>query len=393
MTNETDFASTMKTRRKYWLTLLSIFFICVLFVWLIYWFFSGQYYVSTDDAYVNGNLVQVMSRIPGHVTQILADETELVVKGQPLVVLDKANATIALENAKAQLALTSRQVSQLYQNVDQLQANVKVAQSAYDQAKEDYLRRKGLNVKLAISVEDLRHAQLAEQATADALEQAKHQLASATNLVQNVDLYHHPEILQSMVNFQNAYLTWKRTTIYAPDTGYVAKRNVQLGEHVTANSVLMIVVPLNQIWVDANFKESQIKYIRIGQKATLVSDVYGRSITYHGIVVGLNPGAGNTFDLLPPQNATGNWIKITQRLPVRIAINKKELKKYPLRIGLSMRVTIDTHRRDGDVLARAPHFRVVYSTNDESAYLTEANQSIGAILKSNAENTNLPTTK
>lgn len=371
-------------QRKRWLIRLTIIFLSIGLFYLIHWLWVGQFYEKTDDAYVSGNPIQVMPQISGHVTEILADETDLVVKGQPLIQLDKIDAYIALKNAEAQLALTARQVSQLYQNVHQLQSSVQIAQDNFKRAQEDYQRRQELTLQKTISIEELRHAKLTRDSAAESLTLAQNQLLSATALVKGTHLYQHPQVQQAIVNLRNAYLTWMRTIIYAPETGYVAKRFAELGQEVNPNTALMIIVPLHQLWVNANFKESQLKNMRIGQPAQLISDAYGSSVAYQGTVIGLNPGTGNAFDLLPPQNATGNWIKIIQRLPVRIDINPEQLRKYPLRIGLSMTVTIDTHKHKGSVLTLTPQKKILYQTTNYTSDLTAVDQLVNQILRANA---------
>lgn len=376
--------------RHRWLISLGLLFTCLALIYFTFWLFSLRFYETTDDAYVSGNNVQVMSQISGRVVGILADETDLVTKGQPLVYLDKADAEIALKNAETQLALTARQVNDLYRRVDQLRASVALQKSNLEKAKDDYKRRTGLVVNKTITAEDLQHAKIAVDSATASLSLATNQLASAIALVANTDLYHHPEIQQAATNLRNAFLNWRRTTIYAPETGYVAKRPVQIGQQVTANTILMIIVPLNQLWVNANFKESQLKNMRLGQPVTMTSDIYGSSVEFKGHVIGLNPGSGNAFDLLPPQNATGNWIKIIQRLPVRIAIDPDELIKYPLRIGLSMTVSVDTSDRSGKVLSVATVKKIIYQTQDYNEDLKQADKTINKILQDNTQNLSLP---
>ncbi len=381
------------SKRKYWLTALSILFIIIIFIYIIYWFFVSQFYETTDDAYVAGNLVQVMPQINGRVIGIFADETDLVKKGSVLVKLDKTDAEISLKNAESQLALTVRQVNDLYKNVAELRANVAMKENNLTKTQDDYKRRQGLVVTKVISAEDLQHSQIAANSAQADLDLAQSQLASAMGLVANTDLYHHPQIEQAEARLRDAYLALKRTTIYAPEEGYVAKRPVQVGQQVGTNTILMIIVPLDQLWVTANFKESQIEHFYIGQPANIISDIYGNTIHYHGKVIGLSPGTGSAFDLLPPQNATGNWIKIIQRLPVRIALNSAELKKYPLSIGLSMTVTVDTHHRTGkrlSTLSKASLSKVIYATENYGDELKEADQLIEQILKANAANTSIP---
>lgn len=375
-----------KLKRKEALMIMSIIFIVIGCIYFIYWLFISRFRETTDDAYVSGNLIQVMPQIAGHVTKILADQTDLVNKGQPVVILDNADAQIALKNAESQLALTVRQVSQLYQDAAGLQASLQLQQDNVKKTQEDYQRRRGLIVNKTISAEELRHAKIAADSATAAFLSAKHQLGSQIALIGNTDLYHHPQIQNAAANLRNAYLTLQRTIIYAPETGYVAKRPVEVGQQVGPNSVLMIIVPLNQVWVDANFKESQLENMRIGQPATLIADAYGSHIKYKGKIIGLAPGTGSAFDLLPPQNATGNWIKIVQRLPVRIGIDRKQLEEFPLRLGLSMTVSVNTYDRDGAILTKKPQNKVIYETQSYSESLKEADIVITNILQNNAKN-------
>jgi membrane fusion protein (multidrug efflux system) len=227
---------------------------------------------------------------------------------------------------------------------------------------------------------------LALDAAKNALDLAKQQLIKAKSLVGTTSLYHHPQIQQAEVNLRNAYLNWRRTVIYAPENGMVAKRFVQVGQQINANSVLMVIVPLDQVWVDANFKESQLRDIRIGQPVSMIADAYGGKVEFKGEVVGLNPGTGSVFDILPPQNATGNWIKIVQRLPVRIAISRDQLKEHPLQIGLSMTVTVDTHDRKGEPLHKEKPLHILYHSQDVSSDIKAADKIIESILQENAKN-------
>lgn len=384
--NPSPMIASPNNHRKHLLIGLTVIFLLLGLSYSVYWLFWGCYEESTDDAYVGGNSVQVMSHVSGYVTKIFAEVTDLVKRGEVVVQLDKANAEIALKSAEAQLGLIVRQVSRYYDEVNQLKANVQVQEENFEKATEDYKRREGLVVNKSISEEDLRHAKIALDTARDAVAVAKQQLAGAITLVGNTDLYHHPQVEQAIVNLRNAYLQWRRTTIYAPVTGYVAKRPAQVGQQINTNSILMIVVPLDQIWVDANFKESQLKHIRIGQPAEVISDSYGDEVKYKGVVIGLSPGTGSAFDLLPPQNATGNWIKIIQRLPVRIGLDPEQLKKYPLRKGLSMTVTVNTRDRKGEVLKQKQSSEVIYESADDSADLSDADKIVDKILQQNAKN-------
>ncbi len=375
----------MQHNRRRWLMLLAVVFTIIAFLGFAYWFWIGRFQVSTDDAYVKGNTVQVMSQISGNVTKIYADETQAIEKGQKLISLDEIDAKIALNSAKAELALTARKVSEMYTNAKALRAAVDVAKDNLDKANQDMKRREGLSVNKTISAEDLEHAQIAAKSANDALALAEQRLAQALNLVGGTELKQHPQITSATIKLRDAYLNWVRTTIYAPTSGYIAKRSVQVGERVNTNSVLMVLVPLDKIWIDANFKESQLKDLRIGQGVTITSDIYGSKVKYKGIVKGLSPGTGSTFDLLPPQNATGNWIKIVQRLPVRIEINDSLIKQYPLRIGLSTTVTINTHDRSGSALTSVSSPHVIYESYSEDQKLKEADTLIEEILKSNIQ--------
>jgi len=379
-----------KKQRVQWLTALITLFTIFAVIGAIYWIVVGRFYESTDDAYVSGNIIQVMPQITGQVTKILADETNLVTKGKPLVILDNADTTISLQRAESELALVVRQVSQLYNNVDQLRSNVALQEDNLQKAQDDYQRREGLAIDKVISREDLDHAKIAVDAAVNSVASAKKELASAISLAGNTDLYNHPQIQQAATNLRNAYLNWRRTIIYASETGYIAKRPVQVGQQVGPNTVLMTIVPLNQVWVDANFKESQLINMRIGQPVKVISDIYGGKVKYHGTVEGLSPGTGSAFDLLPPQNATGNWIKIVQRLPVRIHVNSQELEKHPLQIGLSVTATVDTHSRTGASLTKTSKSNILYEAENYSDDLQQANQMINQILQKNSKDLSPP---
>src|SRR5229473_2418972 len=303
-----------------------------------WWWLDGRWHTSTDDAYVQGNLVQLTPQIAGIVIRINADDTALVREGDPVVVLDDADTRTALDEAKAGLAQAVRR------------------------ARQDLQRRTGLPDARALADEDLKHAQVQFESAAAALKAAEQQLAASEALVSRTTIATHPEVGQAAARLREAYLAAQRASVLAPVTGYVARRSVQLGEQVAPGAPLLAIVPLADVWVDANFKETQLEYVRIGQPATLTADLYGGAVTYHGTVIGLGPGTGSAFALLPPQNATGNWIKIVQRLPVRIRLDPQELAAHPLRVGLSMNASIDTHDRSGPVLASIPPTRPVAAT-------------------------------
>jgi len=319
-----------------------------------WWWFEGRWTTSTDDAYVQGNLVQLTPQIAGIVIRINADDTALVREGDPVVVLDAADTQTALDEAKAGLAQAVRRVRQLYANTDALRASVELRRAEWRRAREDLQRRTGLPDARALADEDLKHAQAQLESAAAALRAAEHQLAASEAMVSRTTVATHPDVRQAAAKLRESYLAAQRASVLAPVTGYVAKRSVQLGQQVAPGAPLLAIVPLIDVWVDANFKESQLRDVRIGQPVTLSADLYGGAILYHGSVIGLAPGTGSAFALLPPQNATGNWIKIVQRLPVRIRLDPQELAAHPLRVGLSMSVSIDTHDRSGPVLASTP---------------------------------------
>ena len=347
-----------------------------------YYVLVARYYESTDDAYINGNVVQVTPQVSGTVIAVNADNTQTIKQGQPLVKLDPADARIALQQSEAALGQTVRQVRTLY--VDTLQYRAVLAQRKSDlaRAQDDYHRRMDIAQSGAISTEEITHARDALSNAEAAYEVANQQLAANQALTWNVSIANHPDVLAAAAKVRDAYLAYARNTLPAPVTGYVAQRVVQVGQRVAPGTPLMAVVPLNEIWVDANFKEVQLEHMRIGQPVTLHADVYGSSVTYHGQVVGFSAGTGSAFSLLPPQNATGNWIKIVQRLPVRIALDAKELQAHPLRIGLSVLAEVDLHNQNGPALEQAPN--TVYQTPVFEDYGSEANGEIAKIIAQNA---------
>ncbi|GAP65547.1 HlyD family secretion protein [Mizugakiibacter sediminis] len=350
----------------------------------LWYLFVGRWNETTDDAYVQGNVVQITPQIYGTVVSIGADDGDLVTKGQVLVKLDPSDVRVALEQAKANLARTVRQVRGLYSNVSGLEADVAAKQVALDKARADYARREGLAKSGAISAEELAHARDALAAAQSALAAAQQQLGAGRALVDDTVIASHPEVQAAAAALRKAYLDSVRTTLVAPVTGYVAKRTVQVGQRVQPGAALMAVVPLNQVWVDANFKETQLEHMRIGQPVTLTSDLYGSGVEFHGKVESLGIGTGSAFALLPAQNATGNWIKIVQRVPVRIALDPRELEKHPLRIGLSMDVDVNLHDRNGPLLAQQPPRQPAFSTDVYDGHEGEADALIRSIVHANA---------
>ena len=364
--------SSLKSRRKLWLAIASGAVILVGAAYGAYWATVLRYSQSTDDAYVNGNVVQITPQISGTVVSIGADDTQFVKAGQPLVRLDQADAKVALDQAEAQLAKTVREVRNLFATTAQLQAAVEVRQTDLATAQNDFARREQLGKSGAVSGEELQHARDAVKAAQSALLAAQQQLVANRARVDRTTLEDHPDVRNAAAAVRNAYLNYARTVLPAPVSGFVARRNVQLGQRVGPGAALMAVVPLDQVWVDANFKEPQLAGMRIGQPVTLTADLYGNSIRYHGKVAGFGAGTGSAFSLLPAQNATGNWIKIVQRVPVRVALDPHELATNPLQIGLTMKAEVNVRDETGARLPQLASNNVAYSTDvfhstDESA--------------------------
>ncbi len=341
-------------RKRLALRVLLAVVVTVALVWGLYWLLDARWYEGTDDAYVNGNVVAITPQLSGTVIRIDADDNDFVARGQTLVQLDPADADVALAKARAALGQAVRRVRGLYSASHGSGAEVAVREAALNRARADFRRRQGLAASGAISSEELAHARDALAAAESALAAAQASQISAEALVADTEIATHPDVLAAAAALRAAWLDDQRTRLPAPLAGYVAKRSVQLGQRVQPGTPLMAVIPLDQVWVDANFKETQLRHMRIGQSVTLSSDLYGDAVRYHGRVIGLGIGTGSAFSLLPAQNASGNWIKIVQRLPVRIRLDPAELSRHPLRIGLSMNVRVDLHQQSGPMLAPHP---------------------------------------
>ncbi|WP_175755965.1 efflux RND transporter periplasmic adaptor subunit [Burkholderia cepacia] len=369
-------------KRKRMMTLLVAVIVIAAIAYGLYYFLVARFHEGTDDAYVNGNVVQITPQVTGTVIAVKADDTQTVKAGDPLVVLDPADSQVALQQAEANLAQTVRQVRGLFVNDDQYRAQVALRQSDLSKAEDDLRRRVAVAQTGAVSQEEISHARDAVRAAQASLDASQQQLASNRALTANTTIASHPNVMAAAAKVRDAYLANARNVLPAPVTGYVAKRSVQVGQRVAPGTPLMSVVPLNAVWVDANFKEVQLKHMRIGQPVELTADIYGSSAVYHGKVVGFSAGTGSAFSLLPAQNATGNWIKVVQRLPVRIELDPKDLAKHPLRIGLSMQVDVDIKDERGDQLVNAPN--TVYETNVFAKYGDEADAEIARIIAENA---------
>jgi len=342
----------------------------------------------TEDAYVDGNVVQLTPQVSGSVTQIGADNTDYVKAGQVLVQLNEVDAELALARAEAQLSRAVRQVRVQFSNASQFRANVTLRAADLSRAEADLARRRDLAESGAISGEDIHHAEDAVKTARAALSVAEQQLASAGALVDQTSITSHPDVQAAVSQLREAYVASVRTTLRAPVSGLVTKRNVQLGQRVNAGAALMAIVPPDQKWVNANFKESQLRDIRIGQPVTLSADVYGKTVHYSGRVIGQDAGTGSALALLPAQNATGNWIKVVQRVPIRIALDQKELAAHPLKLGLSMHVVVDTGDRSGAVAMNTAANRGVYRTDVFKNELEQADQLVERIVAANLGGSN-----
>lgn len=332
-----------------------------------YWALALRHHESTDNAYVQAPLVQLTPATGGTVLEVLADDTDIVKPGQVLVKLDPADARLALERAEAQLAQTVREVRTLYANngglaatVQLREAEVRRMQADVARAQEDVARRQPLLASGAVGAEEFQHAQStlasaknALAAAQGALTVAQEQAASNRALTDGTAVEHHPNVERAAAAVREAWIALARCELQAPVGGQVARRSVQVGQRVAAGAPLMAIVPLSQVWVEANFKEVQLRDMRIGQPVKLSADLYGSRVVYNGTVQGLGAGTGAAFALLPAQNATGNWIKVVQRVPVRIALDPAQVAEHPLRVGLSMEAEVDTHDTSGTPVAAA----------------------------------------
>ena len=376
-------ARVLQNRRRRWLVGLGAALALIALVWLAWWLLEARFYESTDDAYVAGDLVNVMSQVSGTVVSIAADETDRVQAGQELVRLDATDAQIALQEAEQQLARTVRQTRTVFATRDQLRAVVGQRRSELARAQSDFDRRRDLAASGAVSGEELGHAQDALKAARDALIAAEKNLAASSALVGHTGVADNPEVRAAATQVELAWLALARTSVRAPLTGYVARRTVQLGERISPGAPLMAIVPLGRLWLEANFREVQLRHMRIGQPAAVVADLYGGHVTFHGRVVGLGMGTGSAFALLPAQNATGNWIKVVQRVPVRIALDGSELTAHPLRIGLSTVVTIEVRDASGPQLAQTPPQEPVLATRAFDVDRSEIHARIEEIIEAN----------
>lgn len=347
-----------------------------------YYLLHSRYFEETDDAYVASDMVQITSEVSGAVISVGVDNTQQVQRGQTLIELDPADAQIAVAAAEAELARAVRNVRGLFSKSSGLKSVINARQVALQSAREDLQRRLKVAAEGGVSAEELQHSKDQVAQLEASLATSTEELETNNAQVENTTIGNHPQVLAAAANLRQASLALKRTRIVAPVSGAVARRNVEIGSRIAAGTPLLAVVPLENAWVDANFKEVQLEHMRVGQPVEVHSDMYGKDVTYHGKIAGLGAGSGAAFALLPPQNASGNWIKIVQRVPVRIALDPQELAKNPLRLGLSMHVQVDMHNTDGSLVTnqvRAP--QQVVANTDESA---KVDVKIADIIKRNS---------
>jgi len=344
-------------QRRRWLTIVGIVVAVGLLAYGIYWFVYDRNFETTDDAYVGGDVVSITAREPASVVAIYADNTQTVRRGQLLIEFDPVRARATLDAAEADLARTVRAVRTNFSKVDQYRAQLVAARTALAQAKGDLRRR--LSAGDSVSREELQHARDALASANANVGAAESALRQAQAAVQGTAVPTNPDVLAAIAQVRQAAITLSHLKLYAPVDGVVAQRTVQVGQQVTVGAPLMAVVPLNSVWVDANFKEGQLADMRIGQPVTVTADIYGGGVTYHGHILGLGAGSGSAFALLPPQNASGNWIKIVQRVPVRIVLDPRDLNAHPLRVGLSVSVSVDVADTSGAAIGAAGRGREV----------------------------------
>jgi membrane fusion protein (multidrug efflux system) len=364
MSDITDARLLRAERRRKGFMLFGAVIVLLALLYGAWWLFSGRFNESTDDAYVAGNIVAVTSRENATVIALYADNTQAVRQGQLLIEMDPSVADVNMRAAEANLARAARAVRGTFASADSYSAQLEQAQVALAQAQSDYQRRQAALLG-AVSGEELGHARDAVAAAQAAVNSARGGLAQAQSGISGVDVAHNPDVLAAEAQLRGAAIALAHMKIVAPVDGVVAQRTVQVGQRVNAGAPLMAVVPLSNVWIDANFKEVQLARMRIGQPVKITTDMYGAKVAYHGHVAGLGAGSGSAFALLPAQNASGNWIKIVQRVPVRIALDPAELENNPLRIGLSVSAIVDVSDQSGPRVAGAPPTGVMRGNTGE----------------------------
>ena len=348
-----DTVETPNRQRRFWFIILGVIVLAAAIAYGIYWLVYARYFESTDDAYVGGNVVTITSKENATVLALHADNTQTVKQGQLLVEFDPAIPTVNLQAAQANLARVVRNVRAQFSKSDSGEAQLNQSKVALAQAEDDYARRQKAYNTQSVSGEELAHARDAVAAARAAMTAAQGNLQQANAPIEGADIAHNPDVMAAEAQLRAAAIAYGHMRLIAPLDGVIAQRTVQAGQQVAPGTPLMAVVPLSNVWIDANFKEVQLARMRVGQPVDVRADIYGGSVTYHGHVEGLGAGSGSAFALLPPQNASGNWIKIVQRVPVRIALDPKEIQAHPLRVGLSVVASADVRDQSGPVITQS----------------------------------------
>lgn len=381
--NDSGMAAKDPAKRRRALFIVAAVFVLAAVAWLLLWLFVFSTREKTDNAYVGGNQVAISAQVPGIVVAILADDTQRVEAGQVLVKLDNTDADVRLQQMSSALAQAVRQVRQQTESATSADAQVAKARVDLKKAQADLARRAPLVAAQAEAPETVQHLRDAVDQAQASLDAAQAQAAASHATIEGTRIATNPAVEQARANYRSAWIAAQRNYIYAPVTGYVAQRSVQVGNSVQPGQQLMAVVPLHNLWVDANFKENQLRHIRVGQPAKVEADVYGGSVEFHGKVIGLGAGTGSVFSLLPAQNATGNWIKVVQRVPVRIALDDKELDEHPLRVGLSTDVTVTISDDKGAMNAALGNGQPIAATTVYDQMAGKADEEAEKIIKAN----------
>jgi membrane fusion protein (multidrug efflux system) len=367
---------------RHWMHVLLLLILFIGYLFLAYWLLIGQFSVATRSAYVSGRLVSILPQNQGHVSEIFVKEYDLVVKGQPIATIDKANAYMALINAESNLTKSIQQVTEMYDTTEKIQLRAKTelttAQKNLTNAQANYKKLLAAYAKQHASNKELQLAQITVEKATDALEEANLQINAAMSLPTNFNIYENPIVLESMDVLRTAYFNWLQSTVYAPDTGYIIKRQIQVGEKANLNSTLITLLPLNQIWVTTTINNADLKKIHPGQQVKLTASTYGNKIVFSGIVAGINE---NNQRQLPNQTR------------VRINIEPTQLAQHPLNLGVAMTTTIDTRNRTGKTLTEVKNIPELAETQDYRERIIQADQLINMIVKSNVDSRIIPGTQ
>ena len=365
------------------LLIVTVLFLGLGVAWWLYETTVGQFAENTDNAQVDGDLIRVMAQVKGTVINLHAEETDFVAQGQLLAQLDDTDARLQVAREQAALGLAVRETAAEMAVADRTEAQFREQTARFNQSAADLKRRRGLAKQQAISTEELQHAEDELIADRSAMQAAGHAVASINARVGGVEIVDHPRVRAQALALRSALISLHRTRILAPVSGRIARREISPGQQVAQHNPLFTLAPEGRVWVNVNLKENQLANLRIGQPVKLSSDVYGDEVEFEGMVAGLTPATGSLFGLLPAQNATGNWIKIVQRLTVRVVVNAKQLAEFPLPLGASLEATIDTHNRDGEMLTSVTTQRPVWNTNIYQLPETEFDAQIFAVIEEN----------